>query len=89
MTRGDELTVTNLLAFLATRGHRVDLVSVKRKGERLRPEHQHCLKAHCGGFRFVEQSRLAALWRGVFGVLRGWPFQIGYLYVTVQLAAAR
>jgi glycosyltransferase involved in cell wall biosynthesis len=89
MTRGDELTVSHLLAFFAARGHRVDLVSLKGKGERLRPEHQRWLEAHCRSVRFVEQSRLAALWQAGLGVLRGWPVQIGYLHVPAQLAAAR
>jgi glycosyltransferase involved in cell wall biosynthesis len=89
MTRGDELTVSHLLAFLAARGHRVDFVSLKGKGEQLRPEHQRWLEAQCRSVRFIEQSRLAALWQGGLGVLRGWPFQIGYLFVPAQLAAAR
>lgn len=89
MTRGDELTVSHLLAFFAARGHRVDLVSLKGKDERLRPEHQGWLETHCRSVRFVEQSRLAALWQVGLGVLRGWPFQISYLYVPGQLAAAR
>lgn len=89
MTRGDELTVAHLLAFLAARGHRVDFVSLKGKGEQLRPEHQRWLEAQCRSVRLVEQSRLAALWQGSIGVLRGWPLQIGYFYAPAQLAAIR
>lgn len=89
MTRGDELTVSHLLAFFAARGHRVDFVSLKGKGERLRPEHQRWLEAHCRSVRLVEQSQLAAFWQGGLGVLRGWPFQIGYFYAPAQLAAIR
>lgn len=89
MTRGDELTVAHLLAFFAARGHRVDLVSVKARGQSLRPEHQRWLDAHCRSVRFVEQSRLAAFWQSGLGLLRGWPLQIGYLHVPAQLAAVR
>lgn len=89
MTRGDELTVSHLLAFLHARGHAVDLISVIGKNQRLRPDHQAWLAAHCRSVRFIEQSRLAALWHGILGLRHGWPFQIGYLYVPQQLAAAR
>ena len=88
MTRGDELTVAHLLEFLAARGHRVDLVSIKGKGERLRPEHQRWLEAHCRSVRLVEQVRGSPRSGRGLGVLRGWPFQIGYFYVPAQLAAA-
>jgi polysaccharide biosynthesis protein PslH len=89
MARADEMTVAHLLAFFAARGHRVDLVSLKGKGEQLRPEHQRWLEAQCRSVRFVEQSRFAAFWRGGLGLLRGWPFQIGYLYEPAQLTVAR
>jgi polysaccharide biosynthesis protein PslH len=89
MARADEMTVAHLLAFLAARGHRVDFVSLKGKGERLRPEHQRWLEAQCRSVRFVEQSRLAALWQAGIGLLRGWPLQAGYFYVPAQLAVAR
>jgi glycosyltransferase involved in cell wall biosynthesis len=89
MTRGDELTVAHLLAFLRARGHVVDFISVVRKGQRPRPEHQAWLAAHCRKVTLVEQGRLSALWQGMRGFLRGWPFQIGYLYVPRQFDAAQ
>jgi glycosyltransferase involved in cell wall biosynthesis len=89
MARADEMTVAHLLAFLAARGHRVDFVSLKGKDEQVRPEHQRWLEAHCRSVRLIEQSRFAAFWRGGLGLLRGWPFQVGYLYEPAQLAAAR
>jgi glycosyltransferase involved in cell wall biosynthesis len=89
MTRGDELTVAHLLEFLAARGHRVDFISIKGKGEALRPEHQRWLEARCRRVQLVEQDRRAAFWQGIKGFLRGWPFQIGYLHVPEQLRAAR
>jgi glycosyltransferase involved in cell wall biosynthesis len=89
MTRGDQLTVAHLLEFLAARGHRVDFVTLLAKGEKLRPEHRQWLEARCRSVRLVEQGKLAALWQGVVGWLRGWPFQIGYLRVPEQLAAVR
>ncbi len=89
MTRGDELTVAHLLEFLAARGHRVDLVTLLAKGETLRPEHRQWLEARCRSVRLVEHGKLAALWQGVLGWLRGWPLQIGYLCVPEQLAAVR
>lgn len=89
MTRADEMTVAHLLAFLAARGHRVDFVALKGNSDKLRPEHQRWLEAQCRSVRFVEQSRLAALWQASIGLLRGWPFQAGYFYVPAQLAVAR
>lgn len=89
MTRGDELTVAHLLEFLAARGHRVDLVTLLTKGETLRPEHQQWLEARCRSVRLIGHGKLAALWQGVAGCLRGWPLQIGYLRVPEQLAAVR
>lgn len=89
MTRGDELTVAHLLAFLAARGHRVDFISVKGRGESLRPEHRRWLEAHCRSVRLVDQGRVGALWQGARGLLRGWPLQIGYLHVPAQIEAAR
>ena len=89
MARADEMTVAHLLPFLAARGHRVDFVSLKGDNEQLRPEHQRWLEAQCRSVRFVDQSLFAALWQGGIGLLRGWPFQIGYLYEPAQIAAAR
>jgi polysaccharide biosynthesis protein PslH len=89
MTRGDELTVAHLLAFLRARGHAVDLITVMARKHRMRPEHRAWLAAHTRSVRFIEQGRLGALLQGLLGFLRGWPFQIGYLYVPEQLAAAR
>jgi hypothetical protein len=89
MTRGDELTVAHLLEFLSARGHRVDFVTLLAKGETLRPEHRQWLEVRCRSVRLVEQGKLAALWQGVVGWLRGWPFQIGYLRVPEQLAVVR
>jgi glycosyltransferase involved in cell wall biosynthesis len=89
MTRGDELTVAHLLEFLAARGHRVDFVTLLAKGEKLRPEHRQWLEARCRSIRLIEHGKLAALWQGVVGWLRGWPFQIGYLRVPEQLSAVR
>lgn len=88
MTRGDELTVAHLLEFLHARGHIVDLVSITGRGQRLRPEHQAWLESRCRSVRFIEQHRLAGLWQAGLGFLRGWPLQIGYLYVPAQIAAA-
>ncbi|MCB1990242.1 MAG: glycosyltransferase [Geminicoccaceae bacterium] len=89
MTRGDELTVAHLLEFLAARGHRVDFVTLLARGEKLRPEHRQWLEARCRSVRLIEHGKLAALWQGVGGWLRGWPFQIGYLHVPEQLRVVR
>ena len=89
MTRGDELTVAHLLEFLAARGHRVDFVTLLAKGEELRPEHRQWLEARCRSVRLIEHGKLAALWQGGVGWLRGRPFQIGYLRVPEQLKVVR
>jgi polysaccharide biosynthesis protein PslH len=88
MTRGDELTVAHLLEFLHARGHVVDFVSITGQGQRLRPEHLAWLHSRCRSVRFIEQHRLAGLWQAALGFLRGWPLQIGYLYVPAQIRAA-
>jgi polysaccharide biosynthesis protein PslH len=89
MTRGDELTVAHLLEFLHARGHTVDLVSITGQGQRLQPAHQAWLESRCRSVHFIEQHRLAGLWQAGFGFVRGWPLQIGYLYVPAQIAVAK
>jgi glycosyltransferase involved in cell wall biosynthesis len=88
MTRGDELTVAHLLEFLHARGHIVDFVSIIGQGQKLRPEHSTWLQTRCRSVCLIEQGRLAGLFQAGLGFLRGWPLQIGYLYVPAQIRAA-
>lgn len=89
MTRGDELTVAHLLEFLHARGHVVDFVSIIGQGQKLRPAHRAWLETRCRSVRLIEQHRLAGLWQAAIGLLRGWPLQIGYLYVPAQISVAK
>ena len=89
MTRGDELTVAHLLEFLHGRGHVVDFVSIIGKGQELQPAHRAWLETRCRSVRLIEQHRLAGLLQAGLGLLRGWPLQIGYLYVPAQIEAVK
>lgn len=88
MGRGDELTVSHLLEFLYARGHQVDFLTLTSRAHQLRPEHEAWLRSRCRHVELIEQGRVDALLQGLRGILRGWPFQIGYLLSPIQLARA-
>jgi len=89
MTRGDELTVAHLLEFLFRRGHEVDFLTLSPQGFGLRSEHKAWLESRCRRFEIFPIGKLSGLLRGGLGVLRGEPFQIGFMASPQQLSRAR
>ena len=84
MTRADQMTVAHLLAFLAARGHRVDLFSlVDRAPDAWLP----WLAARCARIELFKQPK----WRRILGVanamLRGRPLQVGWFASRAQRRA--
>ena len=84
MTRADQMTVAHLLAFLAARGHRIDLFSlVDRAPDAWLP----WLAARCARIELFKQST----WRRILGVanavLRGRPLQVGWFANRAQRRA--
>jgi len=77
MMRGDQLTVSNLLNFLSTRGHSADLLTLALDGE-LTDEQDRWLSGTCRRVDFFKHSKATIL----FGILRNLiklkPLQIGY-----------
>ena len=86
MTRADQMTVAHLLAFLAARGHRVELFSL---ADRAPGAWLHWVAARCARVEVFRQRR----WRRVFGVacavLRGLPLQVGWFANRDQRQAVR
>lgn len=86
MTRADQMTVAHLLAFLAARGHRIDLFSLvdRRPGPWL-----PWVAARCMRVEVFRQPR----WRRLLGVagalLRGQPLQVGWFANRRQRRAVR
>ena len=88
MTRGDELTVSHLLEFLHGRGHEVDLLTLAPPGHRFRDDHLAWLESRCRRIETVGLGKAEGLREAARGLLRGWPFQIGYLLSRRQLGLA-
>lgn len=88
MDRADQMTVAHLIAFLAQRGHTVDLFTLDN-GEAITPAQRAWLERHC---RQVETFRHGWL-RQLFGVVRsvvcGLPLQCGWFANAEQTAAVR
>lgn len=86
MTRADQMTVAHLLAFLAARGHRVDLFSL---ADRAPGAWLPWVAARCARVEVFTQP----WWRRLLGVanavLRGKPLQVGWFANRGQLRAVR
>ena len=86
MTRADQMTVAHLLAFLAARGHRVDLFSL---ADRAPGAWLPWAAARCARVEVFPQAR----WRRVLGVasalLCGKPLQVGWFANGGQRRALR
>lgn len=89
MTRGDELTVSHLLEFMFQRGHKVDFLTLSPQGYVLRDDHKAWLESRCRRVEMFEISKYSGLLRGGLGVLRGAPFQIGFMASPAQVSRAR
>ena len=79
MTRADQMTVAHWLAFLAARGHRVDLYALHdRQGRRPTAAERRWVAERCRAVLAFEQPlwrRLAGL---TLGLARGRPLQVGW-----------
>lgn len=79
MMRGDQMTIAHLLAWLAARGHSVDLYTLARDGS-LTAAQSTWLARVCRRVHLYDAPR----WRQGLGLLtalwRGWPFQVGLFF---------
>jgi glycosyltransferase involved in cell wall biosynthesis len=88
MTRADQMTVAHLIAFLAARGHAVDLY-VLDTGETMTPEQQAWLAQHCRNVRLFPHGLAHNLKGLVSGLVRGLPLQVGWFLNAGQNTALR
>lgn len=88
MTRADQMTVAHLIAFLAARGHAVDLYALD-SAEPMTADQRAWLDARCRSVRLFPHGlwrRLAGLGRGLIG---GLPLQVGWFLNGAQCRAVR
>ncbi|MDH7637275.1 glycosyltransferase [Sphingomonas oryzagri] len=85
MMRGDQLTVSHLLSFLAARGHTVDFHTLATGGK-VEPAQREWLDKACRTVRFYDQPKIAMLLGMVRALFTGIPFQVG-LFHNAKLAA--
>lgn len=88
MTRADQMTVAHLIAFLAGRGHAVDLF-VLDNGEPITPEQRAWLEAHCRSVRIFRHGPLDHVISTLAGLALGRPLQIGWFTNARQIRAVR
>lgn len=88
MTRADQMTVAHLIAFLAARGHQVDLYALDT-GEGISDLQRDWLKTHCRTLTLIPHGKLANLWGVLRGLLRLWPLQVGWFLNSRQRRAIR
>jgi len=87
MTRADQMTVAHWLAFLAARGHRVELFALHDAP--VEPAAQAWLERHCAAVHWFRRPR----WRAALGALAGLPsllpLQVGLFNDRAQGQALR
>jgi len=88
MKRADQMTVAHLIAFLKARGHEVDLLTLD-DGERLAPEHEAWLRAHCRTLTVMPQGRRRSLLGMMRGLAKRLPLQVGWFSNDDQRDAVR
>lgn len=88
MTRADQMTVAHLLAFLAARGHRIDLYALDN-GEVISPDHRAWLEETCRSVSVFRHGLIHRLLGVVLGILRGHPLQVGWFSNPAQRRAVR
>jgi polysaccharide biosynthesis protein PslH len=88
MDRADQMTVAHLIAFLAGRGHTVDLWTLDN-GEAITPEQRAWLERHCRRVTIFRHGRLRRLLGAGRGLLAGVPLQCGWFGNPRQTAAVR
>jgi len=86
MTRADQITVAHWIAFLAARGHAIELFALTEDSA-ARPKEMAWLHRHCTAVHLFPRSR----WRSVLGAVAGWlrgrPLQVGYFDDRAQAKA--
>jgi polysaccharide biosynthesis protein PslH len=88
MDRADQMTVAHLIAFLARRGHTVDLWTLDN-GEAITPEQRAWLERHCRRVETFRHGRLRQLLGAARSLLVGLPLQCGWFANPWQTAAVR
>lgn len=88
MTRADQMTVAHLIAFLAARGHTVDLFALD-SAEPMTARQEAWLAARCRTLCLFSHP----LWRRLTGVciglMKGWPLQVGWFLNGAQRRAVQ
>ena len=88
MTRADQMTVAHLLAFLAARGHQVDLYSLYEDAGPT-PDQRHWIAERCRELVLSRQARWRRLAGVLVGLARGLPLQVGWFENTGQRRTLR
>jgi glycosyltransferase involved in cell wall biosynthesis len=88
MTRADQMTVAHLIAFLAARGHAVDLYALDN-GEAITPDQRAWLADRCRTLRIFPHGLARRLWGVLRGLMRGHPLQVGWFLNDAQRRAVR
>ncbi len=88
MTRADQMTVAHLIAFLAARGHAVDLYALDN-GEPITPDQRAWLADHCRAVRVFPHGLGRRLLGTLGGLIRGLPLQVGWFLNNAQLSEVR
>jgi len=83
MTRADQMTVAHLIAFLSARGHAVDLYALD-SGETMNPEQRVWLSKHCRSIRLFPHGLALRLKGLLWGLVRGYPLQVGWFHNSAQ-----
>ena len=83
MMRGDQLTVSHLLSFLAARGHTVDFYTLDADGA-MSADQQQWLAKTCRAIHIYPQTLLAKICGLFSSMLKGEPLQVG-LFRNEQL----
>jgi glycosyltransferase involved in cell wall biosynthesis len=79
MMRGDQLTISHLISYLAARGHQVDLYTLDVDGS-MTADQESWLRASCRRVELFAQSKTTSVLNMITGLFRGWPFQVGYFF---------
>ena len=88
MERADQMTIAHLIAFLAGRGHAVDLWTLDN-GEAITAAQRAWLERHCRRVEAFEHGLPRRLWGIGTGLLTGLPLQSGWFANPRQQAAVR
>ncbi|MBT5051440.1 MAG: glycosyltransferase [Rhodospirillaceae bacterium] len=88
MTRADQMTMAHLIAFLAARGHEVDLYALD-SAEPMTADQRAWLDAHCRQVRLFPHGLGRRLVGVALGLIKGLPLQVGWFLNGAQRRAVR